>query len=131
MIGLRNLTLGFACGAIGGLAWFAGIWIGIKTGLIPAAMEPTLLAKTMLYKQMIWGGVWGILLAVPILTRTWWLKGFILGCIATAVAIFFFTQGGLAGWPAQRIAIAVVLNGVFWGMSAAFWYWLVTSGDRR
>ncbi|MEM9684242.1 MAG: hypothetical protein AAF942_13310 [Pseudomonadota bacterium] len=131
MIGLRNLTLGYASGVFGGLVFFLGIWLGLKAGLIPAQAEATLLAKTFLYKQMIWGGVWGILLAVPILNRVWWLKGFIIGCIATAVAIFVFTPTGLAGWPAQRIAIAVVLNGVFWGIGAAFWYWLVTGGDRR
>ena len=129
MIGLRNITIGFAAGAVGGLAWYAGIWILIQVGLIPGQMAGTLLAKSLLYKQMIWGGVWGILLAVPVLDRMWWLKGFIIGCVATAAAVFYFAAG--AAWPAQRIAIAVLLNGVFWGFGAGFWYWLATSGNRR
>lgn len=130
MIGLRNLTIGYAAGVFGGLVFFLGIWLALQASLIPAQAEATVLARTFLYKQMTWGGIWGLLLAVPILNSQWWLKGFILGCIATVAGIFIFTPAGIAAWPAQRIAVAVVLNGVFWGIGAAFWYWLVTGNER-
>lgn len=130
MIALRNITLGFAAGAVGGLVWYLGVWLGLTAGILPAQAEATLLAKATLYRQMIWGGAWGILLAVPILLRHWWLRGFVIGCIATAAAVFYFSAGA-ATWPVQRIIYAVILNGVFWGFGAGFWYWLVTTGERR
>ena len=130
MIVLRNVSLGFTAGVIGGLGWFLGVWIAIKVGIIPPQMEAALLGKATLYKQLVWGGAWGILLAVPVLNGLWWLKGFIVGCLATAAAVFYF--GAHLQWPAERIAMGVVLNGVFWGFAAGFWYWLVArDGGRR
>ncbi len=129
MILFRNISLGFAAGVIGGLGWFLGVWLALKAGIIPANMEAALLGKTTLYRQMIWGGAWGILLAVPVLTSLWWLKGFIVGCLATAAAVFYF--GAHVPWPVERIVMAVVLNGVFWGLFAGFWYWLVAREGRR
>jgi hypothetical protein len=80
-----------------------------------------------LYRIIVWGGVWGILLAVPVMNRTWWLKGAIIGVLATVALVAYF-QPSIRTPPIQ-IVYALVLN-VIWGIAAGLW-WTIVSGTRK
>lgn len=81
-------------------------------------MIETFQSKAFIYKQVVWGGIWGFLFSVPLLQPHWWARGLIVGTLATIAAIFVFQQ---AVPPPIFIVYAFVLNAIFWGLSAAFW----------
>ncbi len=128
---LRQMTLGFGAGAFGAAAMVLIAFVFGRVG-IPEALGIGLAPRSLpeaLYQLAVWGGIWGVLLAVPVLNRKWWLKGIIVGLLASAALIFHF-QPALAGGTVAMIAYAILLNAI-WGVAAGFWWWLVgTARDK-
>jgi hypothetical protein len=129
MAALRLLTLAFGAGAFGAcvlmLVAYALGRLGVPTQLGITMPPPTM---EFLYRTIVWGGIWGFLLVLPVLNRAWWLKGIIVGLLATVALIFFFAPPLQQG-PLAQIGYIVVLNAI-WGLAAGFW-WLVVSGTRK
>ena len=68
---LRDLSLAFAAGAVGALANSIAVWLAGDHGLTAALglkVAPELTAAW-LYPRLVWGGIWGLLLVLPILER--------------------------------------------------------------
>ncbi|NIA71228.1 hypothetical protein HBA54_21750 [Pelagibius litoralis] len=134
----NQISLGFAAGSLGALA-NVGFLIAAGAGGLIAAMsiqlpEPALPA--FLYKQVAWGGLWGILLAVPLLGGNWVVRGLILSLLASAATLFFFfpmlTSGdqgpGMAGLNLGTLTpVLVLVANAVWGLVAAWWYSLAAS----
>lgn len=116
---LRSLSRSFVSGCVGTVGLFAGAYLFIAAGLIDAPqMVETFQSKAFIYKLVVWGGIWGFLLSVPLLRPHWWARGPIVGTLATIAAIFVFQP---AVPPLIFVVYAFVLNAIFWGLSAAFW----------
>ena len=128
---LRFLTLGFGAGAFGGLIlWLAALGlsrIGVPAMLGLAAPLPDMYAA--LAGAIVWGGAWGLLFAAPVMNRAAWLKGIVIGLLATAALMFYFAPGLRAG-PPLGIAYVAVLNGLIWGIAGSVW-WALVSGPRK
>ena len=129
---LRNLTIGYGAGVVGALGLFGAGWVAAQIGLRGLLGLPPANAMAFpgdYYKPMIWGGVWGLLLALPLFTRLWWFRGVVLGLLATAAIPLYFNKA-LQQDPAmiRNIIYAAILN-VIWGLVAAGWYRLVTRSD--
>ena len=126
----RLLTLGFGAGAFGAcilsVVAFALSRLGVPEQLGIAMPKPDMPAA--LYKTVVWGGIWGFLLAVPVLNRLAWLKGIIIGLLATAALAIYFAPPVGQG-PAILLGYIVLLN-VIWGIAAGFW-WMLTAGNRK
>ena len=130
---LNQISLGFAAGSLGAAANVAFLALAAMAGLI-AAMSlqlPELPYPAFLYKQIAWGGLWGILLAAPVLTGSWFLRGLLLSLLASAATLFIFfpmatvgEQGpGLAGLNLGTLMpVLVLLANAVWGLVAAWWY---------
>ena len=130
---LNQISLGFAAGSLGAAANVAFLALAALGGLI-AAMNlqlPGLPYPEFLYKQIAWGGLWGFLLAAPVLTGGWFLRGLLLSLLASAATLFVFfpmatvgEQGpGLAGLNfGQLMPVLVLLANAVWGLVAAWWY---------
>ena len=118
---LRRLSLAFASGCFGVLLFYVALRAGLEAGIIkpPAQALKFLTSKEFLYKQVVWGGIWGFVFFIPFLKGKWWARGLIVGLAATLVAIFVFQK---TMPPPQFIVGALVLNMVFWGLTAAFWH---------
>lgn len=125
---LKNFTIAFTAGAIGGLVNVILLTIFNKAGLtslIGLELPPPALPG-FLYKQMVWGGLWGLLLVAPVLLRTWWLRGLLLGVAASLVAlVVFFPQTplgmfGLNKGPMMPVLVLIVNTG--FGLAAAWIY---------
>jgi hypothetical protein len=125
---LRALSLAFVAGVIG-----AGALYLARRGLaqlpfltLPSISTPGAASDPLaqLYRVLIWGGIWGLLLAIPILNRSWWLKGALIGVLATLVARYYFRPNLTVTW---NLAVYAVALNVLWGVVAAFWWSLVSA----
>jgi len=129
---LRLLTLGFGAGAFGGLILWAAA-LGLARIGLPALLDltaPLPDIHTVVHRAIVWGGLWGLLFAVPVMNRAAWLKGIVIGLLATAALVFYFGPGLRAG-PPLGIAYAAVLNGLVWGIAAGFWWALVSAAGKN
>jgi hypothetical protein len=127
---LRTLLIAFAAGAVAALAWYGAVWIILQLGVvtIPAPRAAGLLAKATLYKQMVWGGIWALLLILPFLTKHWYLRGLVLGIVATIVGFLVFLPVPITALPVGIWVFALVINSI-WGVVAAFIFWLAADRD--
>ncbi len=114
MVKLQDLSRGFAAGAVGALVLTALVLILSRVGPAPDV------TVAVLYKNVTWGGLWGLLLALPWLTGKWWLRGLILGVAALVVLAVLFMPGGGDPNPV-RLIIGIVLH-LVWGLTTAYWY---------
>lgn len=118
---LRRLSWAYLAGCVGTLGFFAGLHIGLESGVMkpPEQDLAMLTSKGFFYKQIVWGGVWGLLLVIPLFKRQWWVRGPIVGALATAAALFYFSA---TLPPVQIIVGAIILNVIFWGLAAGLWH---------
>ena len=127
----RLLTLGFGAGAFGAVilalvsAGLNALNVQALIGLPPPPAPESYLP--LFYRLVVWGGIWGVLLAVPVLNRQWWLKGIVIGVLATLAILFYFNPAVTT--PPMRFAYALVLNAI-WGIAAGAW-WALVSGPRK
>lgn len=138
---LNQISLGFAAGSLGAAA-NVGFLAAAGAGGLIAVMNiqlPELPYPAFLYKQIAWGGLWGILLAVPVLTGGWFLRGLLLSLLASAATLFVFfpmqtldEQGpGLAGLNlGDLMPVLVLVANAVWGLVAAWWYSFLSPDAR-
>ncbi|MGH7006356.1 MAG: hypothetical protein ACREIP_20615 [Alphaproteobacteria bacterium] len=127
---LRLLTLGFGAGAFGACVLVLVAYLLARFG-VPEQLGITFPPRPMpaaLYQAVVWGGIWGLLLVVPVMNRLWWLKGIIIGALATVALLLYFAPP-LRDGPMMRLLYVLVLN-AFWGVAAGFW-WVIVSGARK
>jgi len=127
----RTLSLAFAAGVVGGLAnslaaWASGAY-GVSQALgVSLAPDFTL---AWLYPRLVWGGLWGLLFALPLPRPRGLALGLLLGLAPAAYQLFVvFPQrgGGLLGLEhgALTPVLVLVFTGI-WGITAALWLRLV------
>ncbi|MDH5566662.1 MAG: hypothetical protein OEY15_08365 [Myxococcales bacterium] len=123
----RALSLFFAAGALGGVANSVAIWLFGQLGFTHAlgvAIAPAL-SPSWLYPRIVWGGIWGILFALP--SPTGWLKrGLVLSLGPSLVQLFvvFPVRGhqGLLGLELGLLTpLFVLFFNAVWGASASWW----------
>lgn len=126
---LRDLSLAFAAGAAGALANSVAVWLAGEHG-ISAMMNVKVtppLTPVWLYPRIVWGGLWGLLLVLPVLERSWFLRGLLFSLAPSAFLLFYFfpehTQAGMMGMNLGMLTPAFVLAAnAIWGVVAAGWY---------
>ncbi len=131
---MRALMLAFAAGCGGALVnslavWAAGHW-GI-TALLGVHIAPALTAHW-LYPRIVWGGLWGLLFALPWKTVSPVRQGLGLSLFPTLAQLFvFFPRGGkgMAGLDLGALTpLAVIVFNAIWGLSVA---WLLRRASGR
>lgn len=123
-----EVSLAFAAGCLGGLVsslalWAAGNW-GL-TGLIGVKLAPTL-TPGWLYPRLIWGGLWGLLLAVSLFRRRPLTRALFWSLGPSLVQLFIIypnqTPHGLMGLELGMLTPLVVLAAnALWGLTAVGW----------
>lgn len=133
----QKLSLGFTAGAIGGVANVAFVAIVAALGIVAllGIDSPRPSMPAVLYKQIAWGGLWGLVLVLPLLKGNWWLRGLVLGFFASLATMLIFlprvvmpagapfASPGMfgLGWGETMPLLILVANSV-WGLAAAWWY---------
>jgi len=127
----RLLTLGLGAGAFGAciLALASAVLNALQIqellGLPPPPTPESYLPQ--FYRIVVWGGIWGLLFAVPLMNRAWWLKGIVIGLVATLAILLYFNPAVTT--PPMRLVYVLILNSI-WGLAAGAW-WALVSGTRK
>jgi hypothetical protein len=129
MKGPAKLSLCFAAGAVGGILSGLIIYLCGALGLMQeygVKMAPTLNA-CWVDQRVVWGGIFGLLFALPVLERLpWFVRGMALSMVPILVQFFVFypliTHEGLFGLKlGANTPYFVILFSLLWGMLTAFW----------
>ncbi len=125
---IKQISAAFTGGAIGGFVdsfniWFMG-WSGISS-LIGLSMQPEFSAPW-LYQRMVWGGIWMLLLLLPVLQTRTLLRGCIFSLLPSAMMLFVVLPEmgkGVLGLGFGVVTPIVVLGlNCIYGMTASIWY---------
>jgi len=125
---IRKVSAAFTGGALGGLLDSFNIWAMGKVGisdLIGLSMKPEFTASW-LYQRMIWGGIWMLLLLLPLLNKRVLLRGCLFSLLPSAMMLFMVLpemgKGMLGlGFGAATPMVVIGLNCIY-GIVASLWY---------
>jgi hypothetical protein len=123
-----RLSHAFAAGCFGGLVNSMVVWLCGNYHLnyeLGVRIAP-LLSLSWLYPRIVWGGIWGFLLLVPLSGASALRKGLILSLGPTLVQLFvvfpYKAGKGIMGMDLGAMTPLVVLFfNAFWGVAAALW----------
>lgn len=125
---LKNLSLAFTAGCLGGLMNSFAVWLFGALGINQAlgvSIAPKL-TPAWLYPRMVWGGLWGFLFLLPLKGLTYTTRGLLLSLgpsMGQLLIVFpFRAQKGFFGLQLGYLTPLMVLffNAV-WGVYAAYW----------
>ena len=123
----RTLSLCFAAGALGALVNSFAVWECGRAGVTAALGVSLAPAWTLawLYPRIVWGGLWGMLFALPLSLQSWAVRGLVLSLAPAAAQLFvFFPRAGkgLLGLDHGLLTPVVVLVfDAIWGLAASGW----------
>ena len=123
----RSLSLFFAAGALGGFINSLGVWLFGELGINQAlgvAIAPAL-SPSWLYPRIVWGGLWGLLFALPLSTG-WFSRGLALSLGPSLVQLLVVfpvkANKGLLGLELGAFTpVLVLLFNAVWGIVASWW----------
>lgn len=127
-LSVKEVSLTFAAGVLGGLANSLTVWgfgaVGLNQ-LLGVALAPAL-TLAWLYPRLVWGGLWGWLFLLRFPRLTYPSRGFIFSLGPSLVQIFIIfplkAQKGVGGIELGYLTPLLVLffNAV-WGLVTALW----------
>lgn len=125
---LRALSLAFAAGLAGALVSSLAMWAAGRYGVTAAlgvGIAPALL-PAWLYARLVWGGLWGLQLLLP-LRRSPFVLGLVLSVAPTAFQLLWmFPYRSGYGWLGLELGVPtpvlVWLFNLIWAWSAVAWW---------
>lgn len=132
-----RLSAGFSGGALGGLANSIAVWglgaAGVSTAL-GAKLTPAF-SWPWLYPRIVWGGLWGLLFAIPFLKNSWLARGLLysLGPSLVQMLVVFPLKAdkGMLGLDlGATVPLFVLFFNIIWGLVAAVWVVQVTGSPN-
>jgi len=128
---LRKLSLAYAGGTVAAMVACLTFWLLGRDGVnawLGVALAPRL-TNYWLYTRLVFGGLCGLLLVLPILPNRVVLRGIVAGLVPAAYAllVLFPRLGrGLFGFGYGALTpLLIVSLCLLWGLLAAGWYRLV------
>jgi hypothetical protein len=124
----KNLTMVFSAGCLGGLVNSLALWLSGSKGItaqLGVKLAPALTAQW-LYPRVVWGGIWGVLFILPLLKKSYFMRGVLFSLGPSAAQLFFIfpvkAGKGMMGLDLGALtpALVLVLNAL-WGLTAAYW----------
>jgi len=125
---IRQASGAFTGGALGGLVDSLNIWLLGRVGisdLLGVGMKPEFTAPW-LYQRMVWGGIWMLLLLLPVLKGRTATRGMIFSLLPSAMMLFLVLPSmgkGMLGLGFGNLTPVVVVGlNLLYGLVASFWY---------
>lgn len=127
MSAARSLSLCFAAGAVGALANSVVSWLFGQLGIphaVGASLAPAW-TPPWLYQRLVWGGLWGLLFALPLgagVLRRGLLVGLAPALFQLFVVFPSWTGKGVAGLAlGAATPVFVLFYDAVWGVAASWW----------
>ena len=97
----------------------------VTAARIGVAIHPSFSAAW-LYPRIVWGGLWGLLLLLPLAPGRTLIRGLVVSLGPSLAQLLFFfpqqTSHGLGGVGLGLLTpVAVLIFNAIWGISAAYW----------
>ncbi len=123
-----QLSLSFAAGSVGAIVNMLAAWMMARMGLFhllgcDISINAT---KQWIYSRLVWGGIFGLFLVLPIMTNSVLKRGLILGLIPAAFQLFvvfpiFLNQRIMGLNHGLTTPLFVVFLNLLWGVAAVGW----------
>lgn len=127
-LSVKEVSLTFAAGVLGGLANSILLWLFGALGLnhlLGVALAPRL-TPAWLYPRLVWGGLWGFLFLLPFPKLTYPARGIIYSLGPSLVQLFIVfplvVQKGVGGVALGSLTpLLVLIFNAVWGLVTAIW----------
>ena len=137
MRSIRNVSAAFTGGALGAAVDSFNIWALGKLGisdLIGISMQPEFTGPW-LGERMVWGGLWMLLLLLPVMKDRTVARGMAASLLPSAFMLFVVLPSmgkGMLGLGFGNLmpVVVVVLNFIY-GIVASYWYSSAADQGRR
>lgn len=124
----RRLTFYYAAGSVGALINSLAVWFcGAKgvNAFLQVNIHPRL-TPDWLYPRIVWGGIWGLMLFLPLVKSRILLRSFLISLGPSAAQLFYVFpvlqhQGFLGLKLGALTPVAVVAFNWLWGLAALVW----------
>ncbi|MBE8717283.1 hypothetical protein [Cellvibrio polysaccharolyticus] len=122
---MRAFLIAFGAGCFGGLFYCVALWLSGKYGITQAFGVNLYgsIAPQWMYPRIVWGGLWGLLFLLPMLTSTVLARSFVISLIPTFVQLFiiypFYAGKGFGG-----MQLGVLTPLLVWFF---FWMWALAT----
>lgn len=132
---LRDMSLAFAAGALGGAANSIVVWLVGLAGITTAVgvdIAPHLSAAW-LYPRVVWGGLWGFLFLLRYPSGGPVLRGLVFSLAPSLfLLLYVFPEMAGKGWLGVSLGaltpVFVLFYNAVWGVTAAVWLRAIRSG---
>lgn len=127
-LSVKEVSLTFAAGVLGGLANSLAVWLAGALGLthlLGVNLAPPL-TPAWLYPRLVWGGLWGWLFLLPQPRLTYPTRGLLLSLgpsLAQILLVFpLKAHQGVGGLALGYLTpLLVLLFNAIWGLTTALW----------
>ena len=122
---MKNALVVFAAGCFGALIQALVMWLFTRYGVMHSLHVGIAgsVAPAWLYPRIVWGGLWGFLFLLPIMSSSVFARSFVLALIPAGVQLFviypIYEGKGIAGLSLGMLTPFVVL--FFW------WVWALAT----
>ncbi len=122
---MKNSLVVYGAGTVGALAMCVVMWFFASHGIthdLGVAISGSI-APQWMYPRLVWGGLWGLLLLLPLLTSSIFARSLVIALIPSLVTLFiiypFYEHKGVAGLSLGLLTPFLVY---FY-----FWVWALVS----
>lgn len=123
---MKKILIYFAAGCLGALVNSLVVWFFGDFGIMEnfsVSISPSL-SPDWLYPRIVWGGIWGLLFALPLLNSKLIRKGSLLSLFPSAVQLFivfpYKANKGMAGLDLGLLTpLFVIFFNWIWGVITA------------
>lgn len=125
---IKNVSLVFAAGCLGGLLNSLAVWFFGDIGLTAAAgvkLAPAL-TPPWLYPRIVWGGIWGLLFLLALPPNRFFSRGLIFSMGPSLVQLLVIfplvVHKGILGLELGTLTpVFVLFYNAVWGVTASIW----------
>ncbi len=136
---LKDLTIGFSSGALAGLLQSIIFWLIVHFELTQYIQVSFTVPDqwseihVIFLRDLLWGAILGLLLAIPLWESAWIKRGLLLGLIPSLFILLYvfpyMAHSGMFGMNHGNFAFAVILAlGEFYGLMTSGWFNWVRNG---
>jgi hypothetical protein len=127
-LSVKNLSLVFMAGLVGGLFNCLAVWLFGRVGIAQTfgvQIAPPW-TTVLLYSKLVWGGIWGLLFLIPLGQVSFPVRGLLFGLGPSLVQLFVVFplkahKGAMGLQLGALTPLFVLIYNAVWGVAAGWW----------